>query len=284
LGNGPDHPWGPYFRAKLCELFGKSAQEPGLRTGASTADEQQTPASSLPAAPQTHSSPSDQFSSLWSVPYPHNPHFTGRDEIFEQLGQHLSPESQHEQTTTRRAALAQPQAIKGLGGIGKTQIALEYAYRAREQGRYAHIFWINAASEEAITTGFVALADLLPDFSAKNETDQRKVVTEVKRWLEQCQQSWLLIFDNVEELSLVQEYLQEYLPVTRNGSILLTTRASAVGSLAISIEVEQMGLIEGTQFLLHRAQRLHATDEEQNEAANVVIALDGFPLALDQLF
>ncbi len=84
------------------------------------------------------------------------------------------------------------------------------------------------------------------------------MVTEVKRWLEQCQQSWLLIFDNVEELSLVQEYL----PVTRNGSILLTTRASAVGSLAISIEVEQMGLIEGTQFLLHRAQRLHATDED----------------------
>ncbi|HLI71271.1 MAG TPA: NB-ARC domain-containing protein [Ktedonobacteraceae bacterium] len=258
MGNGPDHPWGPYFRAKLCELFGKSAQEPGLRTDTSTADEQQTPASSLHDAPKTPSTPGDQFPPLWSVPYPRNPHFTGRDEIFEQLDQHLLPESQHEQAATRRAALAQPQAIKGLGGIGKTQITLEYAYRAREQGHYTHVFWINAASEEAIITGFVALADLLPDFSAKNETDQRKVVTEVKRWLEQCQQSWLLIFDNVEELSLVQEYL----PVTRNGSILLTTRASAVGSLAISIEVEQMGLIEGTQFLLHRAQRLHATDED----------------------
>ncbi len=263
---------GSYFRAKLCELFGKSAQELGLLGEQGVNKEQ--PDSSPGISP---SSP-DQHLSLWSVPYPRNPHFTGRDEILDLLDQHLSPEGCHEQVITRRAALAQPQVIKGLGGIGKTQIALEYAYRARERGRYAHIFWINAASEEAIITGFVMIAELLPDFAAKNETDQRKVVMAVKRWLEQCPQSWLLIFDNVEELSLIQEYF----PTTSNGCILLTTRASAVGSLAIPIEVEQMGLVEGTQFLLHRAQRLRASDEEHNEATNVVIALDGFPLALDQ--
>ncbi len=266
---------GPYFRAKLCELFGKSPQELGLRADVSTVDEQQIPTTSLP---EIFSSPSDQSLSLWSVPYPRNPHFTGRDEILDLLDQHLSPEGCHGQVITRRAALAQPQAIKGLGGIGKTQIALEYAYRARERDRYAHVFWINADSEEAISIGFVTLAKILPDFPEENETNQHKLVAAVKRWLEQCPQSWLLIFDNVEEPSLIQEYF----PTTSNGSMLLTTRASAVGSLAIPIEVEQMGLVEGTQFLLHRAQRLRASDEERNEATNVVIALDGFPLALDQ--
>ena len=54
-------------------------------------------------------------------------------------------------TTTRRAALTQPQAIKGLGGIGKTQIAVEYAYRSRDLDRYTHTFWVNAASEEALS-------------------------------------------------------------------------------------------------------------------------------------
>ena len=69
----------------------------------------------------------------------------------------------------------------------------------------------------------------------------------------------------------------------RQRSILLTTRANAVGSLAASIEVEKMGLIEGTQLLLRRAQRFeHASDEEINQAGNIVVALDYFPLALDQ--
>lgn len=268
---------GPFFRAKLCELFGKSAQELDLLVERDS-EEQLQSVLTHPSTPSASSPPLDCSLPLWSVPYPRNPHFTGRDEILGRLDQHLSSESYHEQVTTRRAALAQPQAVKGLGGIGKTQVALEYAYRVRDRGRYTHIFWINAASEEAIIAGFMTLSDLLPDFPAKNEADQRKVVTAVKRWLEQCQQSWLLIFDNVEELSLIQEYF----PATSHGSILLTTRLNAVGSFATSIEVELMGLIEGTQFLLHRAQRLHATDEELNEATNVVIALDGFPLALDQ--
>jgi tetratricopeptide (TPR) repeat protein len=218
-------------------------------------------------------------SSDWNVPHRRNPHFTGRDELLDRLHQQLTAAGQDDPTTTRRAALTQSQAIKGLGGIGKTQIAVEYAYRSRDQGRYIHTLWINAASEETLTTSFVALAELLPSFPAKNETDQQKLVEAIKRWLEQWEQRWLLIFDNADDLPIIQEYL----PRRGNGSILLTTRANAVGSLAASIEVEKMGLMEGTQFLLRRAQRFdHTSDEEINEATNVVIALDHFPLALDQ--
>ncbi len=217
-------------------------------------------------------------SGVWNVPYRRNLHFTGRDELLDRLDQQFFPEA-GDHLTPRRAALTQPKAIKGLGGIGKTQIAVEYAYRSREKGRYTHTLWVNAASEEALLTSFVALAELLPAFPAKDETDQRKLVEAIKRWLEQCKQHWLLIFDNADDVALVRDYLLQQ----GNGSILLTTRANAVGALATSIEVETMGFIEGTHLLLRRAQRFeHASDEEINQAGNIVVALDHFPLALDQ--
>jgi tetratricopeptide (TPR) repeat protein/nucleoside phosphorylase len=216
---------------------------------------------------------------IWTVPYPRNPYFTGRDDLLDRLAQQLSPGSPEYGKTTCRVALTQPQAIKGLGGIGKTQIAIEYAYRARGQGHYIYTFWINAASEETLYTDFVALAELLPAFPAQGEPDQRKLVSAIKRWLEQCQERWLLIFDNVDDIAMVREYF----PQDGNGNILLTTRANAVGSLAASIEVETMGFLEGTQLLLRRAQRFeHASDEEINQVGNIVVALDHFPLALDQ--
>jgi tetratricopeptide (TPR) repeat protein/nucleoside phosphorylase len=216
---------------------------------------------------------------VWNVPYLRNPHFTGRDELLDQLTQRLAPETRGPGSTARRAALTQPQAIKGLGGIGKTQIAVEYAYRSHDLDRYAHTLWVNAESEGALLINFITLADLLPSFQEKGEKDQRKLVEAIKRWLEQCPDPWLLIFDNADDVTLVTDYL----PKQGLGSILLTTRTHAVGSLATSIEVETMGLIEGTHLLLRRAQRLeNASDEEINRAGDIVVALDHFPLALDQ--
>jgi tetratricopeptide (TPR) repeat protein len=223
---------------------------------------------------------------IWNVPYLRNPHFTGRDELLDRLAQQLAPEAQEQVTSTRRVALTQPQALKGLGGIGKTQIAIEYAYRSRDLGQYTYIFWVNA-SEETLLTSFAALADLLPVFPVKGETDQWKLMKAIIQWLEQCQERWLLIFDNADDVALVSNYL----PQQGSGNILLTTRAHAVGSLAVSINVEEMDRWEGTLFLLRRAQLFEHTsimdssDEEVeivNEARGIVDALESFPLALDQ--
>jgi tetratricopeptide (TPR) repeat protein len=158
--------------------------------------------------------------------------------------------------------------------------AVEYAYRSHDLGRYTHTLWVNAASEETIIASFVSIANMLPSLTAHEEMDQRKIVEAVKHWLEHCKERWLLIFDNADEVTLVRDYL----PQAGNGSILLTTRAHAVGGLgATSVEVETMGFLEGTQLLLRRAQRFeHASDEEINQAGNIVVALDHFPLALDQ--
>ena len=262
-----------YFQIKLCALFGKSAEELGL--GEENPPLSATIRQDRSGVVQTHP---DEMLELWTIPYPRNPHFTGRDDLLEQLARRLSPPSSEGSMSTRRAVLTQPEAIKGLGGIGKTQLAVEYAYRAREQGHYTHILWINATSEETIISSFAALAELLPSVAAQEEKDQHKLVAAIIRWLERCQDRWLLIFDNADDLSLVQPYF----PLQGNGSLLLTTRAHAVAALASPLQVEPMGVIEATHFLLHRTQRLDATDEESNEATNVAIALDGFPLALDQ--
>lgn len=263
-----------YFRVKLCVLFGKNAEELGLDEGDPSAFMTEE---KVLESEQISRSPTEP-DAMWMMPYLRNPHFSGRDDLLDHLAQEFSLEQPGDARTTRRAILSQAQAVKGLGGIGKTQIAVEYAYRAREQDRYTHTFWINAASQEAIIASFQTLAEHLPNFAGKDEQDQRKLIAAVLRWMEQCPQPWLLIVDNADELTLVQSCL----PQQGQGSILLTTRATAVGWLAHPIEVEQMGLREGTQFLLRRTHRQSASDEECDEATNVVIALDGFPLALDQ--
>jgi tetratricopeptide (TPR) repeat protein/transposase-like protein/transcriptional regulator with XRE-family HTH domain len=262
-----------YYRVKLCTLFGLNAQELGLVD--------LSPTESLPGDADTQAVNARlEEPLLWTVPYARNPHFTGRDELLEVLEQLFAEEPSHQTTSIRQAALTQTQAIKGLGGIGKTQIAVEYAYRACKQGRYNSVIWISAASEEAILTSFVALARLLPASVRQEETNPHALVAAILRWLEQRVSPWLLIFDNADDLSLVQAYF----PRQGNGSILLTTRANAVGAVASSIEVDTMSIIEGTQLLLRRAHRGVAalTPADMDDATNVVVALAHFPLAIDQ--
>jgi tetratricopeptide (TPR) repeat protein len=235
--------------------------------------------------------PPTSQSQIWNVPYLRNSHFTGREELLTQLEQNFSLVGQGDSVIIRRAALTQTQAIKGLGGIGKTQIAIEYAYRSRDLGRYTHTLWVNAASEEALITSFAALSELLPEFPVKNEADQQKLVEAVKYWLEQCEHPWLLIFDNVDSDGSLSQ-LANYFPQQGKGSILFTTRSHMVGSLVVSsITVGEMDRWEGTLLLLHRAQLFEhasiedASDEEVdkvNAARGIVDALESLPLALDQ--
>src|SRR5450755_3054420 len=212
----------PHYRQVLCQVFDKTAQELGFFEKSAT---------------------------IWNVPFRRNQFVTGRGELLDLLHQRLTQSRQDETAATHRVALTQPLAIKGLGGIGKTQTAIEYAYRYRDL--YPNTFWVNAATEETLLSSFEAVAETLPAFPGKYEKDQRKLVEAVKQWLEQRENRWLLIFDNADDPSLVSHFL----PQGSNGSILLTTRANALAPLAESIELEVMSLMEGTRFLLLRTQR-----------------------------
>jgi nucleoside phosphorylase/tetratricopeptide (TPR) repeat protein len=211
-----------------------------------------------------------QTSKVLSVPYRRNPLFTGREKLLELLQKKL--------TTKRAAALTQAQAMSGLGGIGKTQVAVEYAYRY--QNEYQAVLWVTAATRETIITDFVKVAALL-HLSERYGANPSIVVAAVKEWLI-SHPNWLLILDNVDDLELVHEFL----PTEINGHALLTTRIQATGAVAIAIAVDKMSSAEGILLLLKRAKLLSADTPasklDRAIARAIVQELDGLPLALDQ--
>jgi len=220
---------GPYFRAKLCELFGKRPHELGLLNKQSVEESQPT----LPSL-RHGSSPSParpaQHVPLWSVPFSRNPFFTGREHLLQSLHDMLTRQGQV-------TALTQSYALHGLGGVGKTQIALEYAYRYRHS--YRAIFWVSAETSETVLTSLVAIAEVL-DLPERDAQDHHKIIRAVTRWLGE-HHAWLLVCDNVEDLTL----LHSFLPPTRQGSLLLTTRLQAVGTIAQQLQVNSLDA-EGT--------------------------------------
>ena len=162
---------------------------------------------------------------VWNVPYRRNPFFTDREDLLAQLHERLG--------ATGAAALIQPQAhaISGLGGIGKTQIAIEYAYRYRDDYRF--VLWVSA-TPESLLTDVVKLAVLL-GLPEQQEQDQAITVAAVQRWLTTHLQ-WLLILDNADDLEVVRDFL----PAESPEHVLLTTREQAAGSIAQPISVERM--------------------------------------------
>lgn len=129
---------------------------------------------------------------LWTVPYDRNNFFTGREQVLTDLRQRLTQES--------TAALSQTQAISGLGGIGKTQTAVEYAYRYAQD--YQAVFWVRAETRTEIITEFVEIARRL-ELPQANAQDPMDVVNAVKRWLE-TEKDWLVVFDNADTPKLVR--------------------------------------------------------------------------------
>jgi tetratricopeptide (TPR) repeat protein/transcriptional regulator with XRE-family HTH domain len=262
---------GPYYRQKLGELFGKSIAELGLLSENEEERDREEEIHTI-TNPDPHVS-SPPVQPIWSVPYRRNPFFTGREEVLAHLYTVLN--------NSRIAALTQAQAISGLGGIGKTQIAIEYAYRFRDQ--YRAVLWVNASTREVLRADYMTLAALL-DLPEQHGQDQDITIRAVKRWLDTNTQ-WLLILDNVDR----PEIIVDYLPLHPEGDVLLTTRLYALGKVAQSVEVEKMGQNESVLFLLRRARLLDPPipleltgDEDKTLAAEIVTALDGLPLALDQ--
>jgi hypothetical protein len=195
---------------------------------------------------------------IWNVPHARNPNFTGREEILQDLRKSLA--------AGQATALT---ALHGLGGVGKTQLALEYAYRQAPD--YNLVWWLRADDPVALAGDYAALAKELdlPEKDAANQEDQ---VAAVRRWLSQ-NVKWLLIFDNAGK----PQDLNSYLPKGGNGHVLITSRYAAWRGIAWALDVRVWERPEAVAFILKRTG-------QQDEAAAGELAqeLGDLPLALEQ--
>ncbi|RPB06363.1 hypothetical protein P167DRAFT_530999 [Morchella conica CCBAS932] len=119
--------------------------------------------------------------------------------------------------------------LSGLGGVGKTNIALEYAYRYKQC--FTSVFWVNGSSEETILDGFRSIAGRLIDHYARNSIDAtpnyNRIALDLSlnglRWLsQQSNREWLLILDNVDDLESFN--IDSFIPTCDHGTVIITTR------------------------------------------------------------
>ncbi|MEV5312784.1 FxSxx-COOH system tetratricopeptide repeat protein [Streptomyces sp. NPDC052610] len=195
-------------------------------------------------------------SAVWEVRRRRNPHFTGRDDVIGDVRRKLLAE--------RHAAV---QALHGTGGIGKTQVALEYVYRFAAQ--YDIVWWIDAEQAEQIPVHFAELATRVgvarPD--AGVEANARYALEFLR-----SRERWLIVLDNAED----PERLETLLP-NGPGHVLLTSRNPAWGKIVPGL---RLGVFSRAESLAHLTGQLPSLSDRQ--ADDLAEALGDLPLALAQ--
>ncbi|KAI1439327.1 P-loop containing nucleoside triphosphate hydrolase protein, partial [Annulohypoxylon stygium] len=210
------------------------------------------------------------------VPFGRNENFVGRESILQQLLEQIPP-------TTKKDD-CQRTVLEGLGGIGKTQIALEAAYRVRDKHPDCSVFWVPAVDATSFENAY---RDIARQLGVKGiEDDQADVRMLVKAALSHDSAgSWLMIADNADDMKLVTS-LFEYLPSNRKGSILFTTRNhSVVSSLDISpkglMNIRQMSREESFE-MLKKYVKQESQWHDIKSTTELLDLLTDLPLAIRQ--
>jgi tetratricopeptide (TPR) repeat protein len=209
---------------------------------------------------------------IWDAP-PKIVHFTGRRELLDSLRRELVE-------NPNQAAVLVPRALFGLGGVGKSALANEYAYRYG--GEYDVVWWIPAEDPADVRRSLVQLSRLLhlPEF-----TDQAQTIRRLLTALETAEpkRRWLLIYDNATSpASLVGQHPDRrdaLMPIaTRHGGhVLVTSRDPSWREHGTMLQVDTFTRDESTALLRRRAKAIAAEDADR-----LADLLEDLPLALNQ--
>jgi tetratricopeptide (TPR) repeat protein len=183
--------------------------------------------------------------------------FTGREDELGELDEALEADDRGGMIT---------QAIVGLGGVGKSQLAARYAHRCAD--RYDIVAWIHA--EEGGIADLAALAAKLG--RTTGEASPSELAQRALDWLCVCEEHWLLVLDNVTSPT----QLEGLLPRGGNGRVLMTSRDRALGQFAGVLTVDVFDEAAATRYLTDRAGR----PDDEAAARQVARALGCLPLAL----
>lgn len=195
----------------------------------------------------------------WETVPRRNPHFTGREKLLLDL---------HSQLSSAITALV-PHALHGLGGVGKTQLAVEYAYRFATE--YDLVWWIPAEEHEQIISSLVELARLM-ELPISEDASQtvRSVLEELLRGT--TYQRWLLVYDNAGAPETVLPYVPSAV-----GDILITSLDQEWLEAAYTIRVDVFTRRESIDLIMRRGQGI--TEEDADRLAE---RLGDLPLAIEQ--
>jgi tetratricopeptide (TPR) repeat protein len=197
---------------------------------------------------------------IWNVPRRRNPNFTGCEELLSQIHAGL--------------ASGYPVALYGLGGVGKTQIALEYAYRYATD--YDIVWWVHADTADTLIADTAALATPL-ELPAQKRKELSRIAKVVMQELAH-KQRWLVIYDGAPSA----DDLRASLPVPLTGHVLITSRNKNWLDLASTLEVREFKRDESVEFLLKRTGQWDNADAvARADAAALAKELGDLALALD---
>ncbi|KAI1275681.1 kinesin light chain 1, partial [Xylaria sp. FL0933] len=218
---------------------------------------------------------STEDKSHFMIPLERNEDFVGREAILEQLVD-LIPPSINEDVCQRTI-------IEGLGGVGKTQLALEAAHRVGRAYRTYSIFWVPAHSMTSFENAYREIGRLLGTKGIDGNGADAKSLVKAALSHENVN-NWLLIIDNVDDLKLLEE-ISGYFPFNRRGSILFTTRNHEVGiRLDIrqknTIYLEELSDVEATEMLQNGLKKSKVGETES--AIRLLQFLCNLPLAIKQ--
>ncbi|KAJ5975877.1 kinesin [Penicillium waksmanii] len=231
------------------------------------------------AAPERPDTPSEPLS---TVPFLRDADFVDCGTLLEQV---------EEKCIVRPSRLA----LVGIGGVGKSQLAIEYSYRVRERAPNTWVFWVHASNAARFEQSYRVIA-----YQAKisgYRDPKACVVSLVTDWLQVEKRKWILILDHVDddhffhELQKNQAAHQQrplgFLPCSSNGSIIITTRSRAVALRFVDernlIEVNPMDSLDASALmnvkLGYQTEQGIAT---QDDIMNLTEALEFMPLAIVQ--
>jgi tetratricopeptide (TPR) repeat protein len=194
-----------------------------------------------------------------NLPFIRNAYFTGRDSILDDISKEFE----------KGNAISLTQAITGLGGIGKTQTALEYAYR--NASKYDWIWWVSAETEPTVLLAYREFAIKMKLMNTAQQ-DAAIIIETVLNWMDTHDQ-WLFIYDNVDHVNSDTAWW----PRNCRGNILITTRNRKV-TIGQGIEISIFNDLEAIAFLENRT----GIYNDRQQALLLAQRLGCFPLALEQ--
>jgi tetratricopeptide (TPR) repeat protein len=196
--------------------------------------------------------------------------FKGREEFLDDLQRRLGVPG------ARATAIVNRLAVHGLGGVGKTRVAVEYAWRHADD--YTALLFVSAPSRAELRAHLADLIGVLKIPAETTPVDQQ--LAEVLDWLD-AHPGWLLIVDNVDTEEAAAE-VQRLLARLRSGHVLITSRIGNWGAGVEPLELDVLAPTAAAAFLLERTPHRRKAADDATRSATIARELDGLALALEQ--